>query len=68
MANETVVVTISKTGKVEIDAQNFQDNSCSTATHELELVLGGGSQPKKQEKPEYYNPPVSTGQTVKRIF
>jgi hypothetical protein len=64
---ETITVDISPEGNVKIDAQGFQGTACSTATHELELVLGGGTA-KRKEKPEYYAPPVGTGVRDKLTF
>lgn len=51
-----IIVDINHIGDVKIDAQGFTGNSCSKATEQLEVVLGGGMAKKKDTKPEYYAP------------
>lgn len=65
--SEQIIINISPAGQTKIDAQGYTGTACSTATHELELVLGGGAQ-KRKEKPEYYAPPVGTGVQDKLTF
>jgi hypothetical protein len=61
MTKKSVTITVSPSGKVTIDAAGFKGKSCSSATAEIELVLGGHGASKK--KPEYYAPD-STGAAI----
>ena len=47
-----IVITISKVGKPEIDAQGFTGMSCKDATAALERAFGGNA--AVTEKPEMY--------------
>lgn len=47
---EKLLITISPTGEVKIDAQGFQDVSCLAATRPFEEALGEVS--KETRKPE----------------
>ena len=67
MDGEKIVIDISPAGGVTIDAQGFKGKSCTKATEQIELVLGGGAV-KRKEKPSYYAPPASTVQSVKSTF
>lgn len=58
---EQVEIAISPAGKVTIDAQGYSGTSCTEATEQLELVLGGGSR-KRETKPEYHMPAGNTTQ------
>lgn len=49
-----IQIDISPAGNVKIDAQGFEDSSCSQATEQIELLLNGQER-KREEKPEYYN-------------
>lgn len=49
-----VIVTVSPTGKVKIDAKGFTGNSCEKATEQLHVVLGGGTAAVKKRKPEFF--------------
>ena len=62
MSKETINITISPSGNVKIDAVGFKGKSCTAATAEIELVLGGGHAASKK-KPEYYAP-ASTGAAI----
>lgn len=64
---ELVIIDISPAGSVKLDAQGFRGASCTKATEQLELVLGGGNA-KKKRKPEYSLPPVNSSQNVRRDF
>jgi hypothetical protein len=65
--SETIIIDISPAGASKVEAEGFQGTGCAVATRELELVLGGGAV-KRKEKPEYYQPPVSTGVNGKLTF
>lgn len=54
----TIVIKISKTGAVEIDAQGFTGTSCASATEAIEKVLVGSNGKEDKKKPEFYAPPV----------
>lgn len=54
-----VTVDIAKDGSVKIEAHGFDGCGCTTATEQLELVLGGAAAQKKDPKPEFYNPSES---------
>lgn len=49
-----VLIDIGLDGSVKIEAEGFNGCGCTTATEELELVLGGAAQKKKSFKPDYY--------------
>lgn len=55
---ETVTVTIDSAGKTTVDVEGMQGQACSTATHGIELVLGGQNRAKKSPKPEFFMPDV----------
>jgi hypothetical protein len=65
MSREEIIVDVAVNGSVNIDVKGMKGKACSTATHDIELVLGG--QAKKKEKPEYFQP-ATTGQTINRKF
>ena len=65
--NEQIVIDISPAGNAKIEAKGFSGCGCTDATKEIELVLGGGAV-KKEKKPEFYAPGVSTGQDTKLTF
>ncbi len=67
MTQEQINITISPAGNVKIDAQGFTGAGCSVATHELELHLNGGAK-KREDKPEFFTPGVSTQQGTKLTF
>lgn len=62
-----VIIDISPAGSVKVDAQGFQGKSCTEATEQIEIVLGG-AQAKKKHKPEYYAPAVAGTQANKMTF
>lgn len=47
-----VIITISATGEVEIEAVGFKGNACEKATEALEKAMGTPG--KRTKKPEYY--------------
>lgn len=47
-------ININTIGQVKMDAEGFTGSSCTTATEQIELVLGGEG--KKTKKPEYHMP------------
>lgn len=49
-----VVVEISPSGSIKVDAQGFKSNECDKATEHIEIALGGVATKKK--KPEYFQP------------
>lgn len=51
-----IVVTVEADGVTSIDAVGFKGSSCTKATEQLEVVLGGGLQGKKKKKPEFHMP------------
>ena len=55
--SEVITVTIAPDGSTKVDVDGMQGSSCATATHEIELVLGG--QGKRKEKPEWSLPDVA---------
>lgn len=61
-----ILIDISPTGDIKIDAQGFQGTSCAKATEQIELVLGG-QEVKKDPKPEYYVP-AGNSNTTKLTF
>lgn len=65
---QVIMIDISPSGNAKIDAQGFEDNTCAVATQQIEHVLNGGGRIKRDEKPEYYNPPVSSAQANKLTF
>lgn len=67
MNREAIHVDISPAGNVKIEAQGFTGGGCAVATHELEVLLNGGTK-KRKEKPEFYAPGVSTQQGNKLTF
>lgn len=68
MNNEQqVVLKIKPSGKVDIDAQNFNGVGCTEATEQIEIALGT-KDPKRDLKPEYHNPAVSAAQQIKQDF
>ena len=67
MNKEKILIDISPAGGVSIDAQGFKGKSCTKATEQIELVLGGGMA-KSKKKPEYFAPPASTRQGAKLTF
>lgn len=67
MRQEEIIIDISPGGGVKIDAKGFTGKSCTEATEQIELVLGGGTV-KRKDKPEYYAPPETTRQSTKTSF
>jgi hypothetical protein len=57
---QQIVVTISPTGSVKIDAVGFKGGACEKATEQLHVVLGGGAQAgARKRKPDFF---ATTGQ------
>lgn len=62
-----VVVTIKPSGKVGVEANNFNGVGCTEATEQIEVALGAGV--KRDFKPEYHNPAVdSIAETIQQDF
>lgn len=49
-----IIVEISPTGEVSIDAQGYKGSGCTKATEQIELVLGGQNK-KTKKKPEFFS-------------
>lgn len=65
---EEIIVEVTPSGRVSIEANNFQGSACSVATQQLEIVLGGrGAKKDTAYKPEF-SMPASTSQQVKSTF
>lgn len=62
---KTMIIDISPSGEVTIEAKGFTGNSCAKATEQIEIMLGGEA--KKTKKPEFYAP-MSTQQGTKLVF
>lgn len=65
--SKQIEVNISENGAVEIDAKGFKGNSCSIATHELEVVLSVGEGVVDKKKPEYYSPDTVSSASLTKI-
>lgn len=65
--SQVVNIDISPGGVVVIDVEGGQGSSCATATHDIELVLGGGAV-KKDAKPEFFSPNATNSQSNQRTF
>ena len=63
---QQINIDISPAGNVKIDACGFSGQGCVKATEQIEIVLGG--QGKKRDKPEMYQPPISTEQHAQLKF
>lgn len=50
---EKIVVTIDAVGRTSIDAQGFAGKSCTEATQQIEIAIGGGAV-KRTPKPDMY--------------
>ena len=62
---EQIIVDIDVIGRVNIDAQGFTGKSCTEATEQIEIALGGVQ--ARKEKPEYHMPAGNTtAQAIKR--
>lgn len=66
MSQPTLVIDISPSGNVQIDAQGFQGNSCAKATEQIELVLGGANK-KRSEKPEFFAPNTMGNEVQRKL-
>lgn len=66
MNDQNVVVNIAPSGKVAIEANNFNGVGCTEATEQIEIVLGS-KDPKRDYKPEYHQP-ADMAQTIKQDF
>jgi len=55
--SESITVMIAPDGSTKVDVDGMQGSGCATATHQIELVLGGGG--KRKEKPEFQMPDVA---------
>ena len=67
MNKQIITIEVSPAGGVNIDAVGFRGKSCTKATEQIELVLGGGLV-KRKNKPEYFTPPVASKQSNKMTF
>lgn len=60
-----IIVTVSPTGAVKIDANGFTGGACEKATEQLHVVLGGGAQAgTKKRKPDFFAKTVGTGKAT----
>lgn len=57
---KSILIEISPTGEVQIEAVGFKGNACEKATAELEKALGAAKSRKK--KPDYYAATTTTQQ------
>ena len=65
--DQHVVVTIRPSGKVNVEAMNFQGVGCTEATEQIEIALG--SKVDRSYKPEYHESPAQTmAETLNRDF
>lgn len=55
--DQHLVIKIAPSGKVDVEANNFNGVGCTEATEQIEIALG--SKVDKKFKPEYHNPAVS---------
>lgn len=67
MSQKQIVVDISPSGSVKIDAIGFKGVGCAEATEQIEIALGGAAPKDKKKKPEFFNP-ASTGTKNKLTF
>ncbi len=65
---EQIVIDVSPSGVVTIDAVGYEGNACSMATQQIELVLGGHRAAKKTDYKPEFSMPNSTSQTNKQTF
>ena len=65
---EQIIVSVSKSGQVTIDAQGFKGGACAKATEQLEIVLGGAGEKTKKKKPEFFSPGATTAAVNKMTF
>ncbi len=56
MSKKEIVVTIDKTGAIQIDAQGFKGKECEAATKAIEKALGTVT--KRERKREFYERPL----------
>lgn len=65
--NQNIVVIISPTGKVNVEANGFNGVGCTEATEQIEIVLGNKT--TREHKPEYHTPAAeSLAETLKDDF
>lgn len=64
----TLTIDIDADGSVHMDAKGFTGNACAKASEQIEAVLGGNGEVKKKKKPEFFAPPATTGNQIKRTF
>lgn len=60
---QQVVVEISPSGSINIDAKGFTGKGCEKATEQLEVVLGGAGKTSKKRKPEFFAAPSTKAGT-----
>lgn len=65
--SQQIIIDISPTGAVKVEAEGFTGNSCSLATEQLMVVLGGNGEKKTDYKPEF-SMPASTAQHNRDTF
>lgn len=64
-----LVIDISPSGYVTIDANGFKGAGCEKASEQIEIALGGAhADSSKKKKPDFFCAPVGSGQTIKRVF
>ena len=65
--SEQIVIDVSTTGRVQIEANGFTGDACAKATEQLEIVIGGHGAKKRDYKPEF-SMPASTHHQNKTTF
>ena len=68
MVQEQIVVDVSPTGMVSIEAHGYQGNACAIATQQLEIVIGGQHANKKTDHKPEFSMPSSMNQVQKSTF
>jgi len=68
MSQKQIVVDISPSGDVKVEAIGFNGVGCADATQQIEIALGGAGPKKKTKKPEYFNPASSSKTGNKLTF
>lgn len=63
-----IVVDVSPSGSVTVDAKCFSGSGCGKATEQIEIVLGGGASKTKKKKPEFHAPAAGGKATNKLTF
>lgn len=56
MSQKQLIVDISPTGSVKVEALGFNGVGCTDATQQIEIALGGAGPKVTKKKPEYFQP------------